>query len=109
MSDQQAMKEALDSFFGEFGTPLMSLAAKEYAKHGRGILLVGFNRELAGPMAGYVPLKTAKKAGYSEEMIRAIRNYNPVSEVVLYVNCGDHARLLRMQLEKGPAVDPAMN
>ena len=110
------MKETLDVFFREMALPIVMRAGAEYQQHGRGMLRVGPFRtgnsvQTDGSLfpATYVTLACAKALGYSPEFIEAIEGYDPKREAVLFLDCGDTSKLLKLELECGAGGASAVN
>lgn len=99
-------REALDVFLRDFALTLTLRCGQEFDNKGRGAMLVGFNLR-AEPFvsATYVTWADAKRQRFSAEFIQAVETYDPRHEAILFLNCGDRARLLRLSLESGSDPD----
>jgi len=108
--------EAFNAFMRDLGLVMAADAQNRYREFGRGVLLVKFDQghHKPGPFKTlYVPEAEAIEAGFSEEVIAAIRNYNPEREAILFADVPGREEIklvvVAVEVKSGPAARPELN
>jgi hypothetical protein len=99
-----------DSFIRDLAPKFAFDAWRYYRILGRGMLVVSDPVKDGGRFRiRYAPLAEVEALGMSAELLDHIRSYEPATQSVLYVECGQRFRMLLSTFERRAGVGPTSN